>query len=188
VPGGDTFDGQMQRYTFSGIGDGGQGENQKPAFKLGPGATLKNVIIGPPAGDGVHCQGDATVQNVWWEDVGEDALSKKGEGKVVVLGGGAWHAADKVFQLNRAGGFDLIGFYAEDFQRLIRTNGGKNAKNYPYRIKVEDLVVFDGHTVVRSTNSKTEAIVKNADLVNIDDPWQMENGSTIETEDIRIWP
>src|SRR6185437_11152900 len=48
-----TLDGGMKRYCC--IGDGGQSESQDPMFELADGATLKNVILGSPAGDGVHC-------------------------------------------------------------------------------------------------------------------------------------
>ncbi len=66
VPEGQTFDGSGQTYVAnpSTLGDGGQGENQKPIFKLEKNATLKNVIIGAPGADGVHCYGNATISNV----------------------------------------------------------------------------------------------------------------------------
>jgi pectate lyase len=73
IPVSGTFDGGMKRYCC--IGDGGQSESQDPVFELAPGATIKNVIIGAPAGDGIHCLGNCTIQNVWWEDVGEDAAT-----------------------------------------------------------------------------------------------------------------
>lgn len=68
-----TFDGGMRRYCC--IGDGGQGESQDPVFTLAAGATIQNVILGAPAGDGIHCEGNCTIRNVWWEDVGEDAAT-----------------------------------------------------------------------------------------------------------------
>ena len=66
----------MKRYCC--IGDGGQSESQDPMFELANGATLQNVILGSPAGDGVHCEGTCTLRNVWWNDVGEDAATFKG--------------------------------------------------------------------------------------------------------------
>ncbi len=71
-----SFDGGLKRYY--GIGDGGQSESQDPMFTVADGGTIKNVIIGSPAGDGIHCLGTCTIQNVWWEDVGEDAATQKG--------------------------------------------------------------------------------------------------------------
>jgi len=57
---------------------------------------LKNAIIGKDQIEGVHCEGACTVQNVWWTDVCEDALSFKGNGNGNVIGGGAQGADDKV--------------------------------------------------------------------------------------------
>jgi hypothetical protein len=72
------YDGGLTRFIAgSNLGDGGQGEDQKPIFDLSDGAHLKNVIIGTPAADGIHCLGSCTLENVWWEDVGEDAATFK---------------------------------------------------------------------------------------------------------------
>jgi hypothetical protein len=68
-----TFDGHLARYY--GLGDGGTSEHQQPIFVVENGGTVKNVIIGDPAGDGIHCLGSCTLENVWWEDVGEDAAT-----------------------------------------------------------------------------------------------------------------
>jgi hypothetical protein len=117
------LDGGMKRYY--GIGDGGQGESQDPMFKLADGAVLENVIIGAPAGDGVHCSGSCTLKNVWWEDVGEDAATFKGgsSAEYLVDGGGARSASDKVFQHNGGGTLTVRNFQAEDFGKLYRSCG-----------------------------------------------------------------
>src|SRR3954467_6257427 len=47
-----TFDGGMKTYCC--IGDGPQSESQDPMFEIANGGTLQNVILGSPAGDGVH--------------------------------------------------------------------------------------------------------------------------------------
>lgn len=45
-------------------------------FLLRKGATLKNAIIGKNQGEGVYCiGGGCTIENVWFEDVCEDAIS-----------------------------------------------------------------------------------------------------------------
>jgi hypothetical protein len=117
------LDGGMKRY--HGIGDGGQSESQDPMFKLADGAVLQNVIIGAPAGDGVHCSGSCTLKNVWWEDVGEDAATFKGgaSAKYTVDGGGARSASDKVFQHNGGGTLTIRNFQVEDFGKLYRSCG-----------------------------------------------------------------
>lgn len=116
-----SLDGGLKRYY--GIGDGGQGESQDPMFRLAPGATLRNVIIGSPAGDGVHCDGDCTLINVWWEDVGEDAATFKGGTTYLVQGGGARSASDKVFQHNGPGTVTIRDFQADTVGKLYRACG-----------------------------------------------------------------
>ncbi|NJQ00851.1 pectate lyase [Streptomyces zingiberis] len=122
-----TYDGKLQRFYGSGsLGSGGQDEGQKPLFNLADGATLKNVVLGAPAADGVHCAGSCTLQNVWWEDVGEDAATFKGKSssaRYTVSGGGARKASDKVFQFNGAGTLTVTGFQVSDFGKLVRSCG-----------------------------------------------------------------
>jgi len=118
-----SLDGGNKRYY--GIGDGGQGESQDPMFKLAGGATLSNVIIGAPAGDGVHCDGSCTLRNVWWLDVGEDAATFRGSGSPTFLvdGGGAKSASDKVFQHNGGGTLTIQNFQVQNFGKLYRSCG-----------------------------------------------------------------
>jgi pectate lyase C len=190
VPSGETFDGENERFQFSGIGDGGQGEGQRPAFILNRGCTLRNVIIDPPAGDGVHCWpggGEITLENVWWRDVGEDGLTAKNNGKITVIGGGARRAADKVFQLNAKGGFYLYDFYAEDCVRLVRTNGGKNAKDLAYKVSIKRLLTYDVDTILKMSNPKARGRVFDCDFVRSRRALDAQDGSRIESRRIRYW-
>lgn len=143
-----TFDGGLKRYCC--IGDGGQSESQDPVFQLAPGATLKNVIIGAPAGDGVHCDGDCTLINVWWEDVGEDAATFKGGSNYYVIGGGARSASDKVFQHNGPGTVHITGFLAEDIGKLYRACG--NCSTHYTRHVVIDNVRVSSAKVIAGIN------------------------------------
>jgi hypothetical protein len=70
---------------LSTAGDGSQDEGQDPIFESADGAVPKNVIIGVPGADGVHCKHSCMLRNMWWLDVGEDAAGVKGrfvEGRV----------------------------------------------------------------------------------------------------------
>ncbi|MEU6258215.1 pectate lyase [Streptomyces sp. NPDC047043] len=122
-----TYDGKLKKFYGSGeLGTDDQSEDQGPIFELADGATLKNVIIGTPAADGVHCKGSCTLQNVWWLDVGEDAASFKGKSSSAtyrVIGGGAKNADDKVLQFNGAGKLTVTGFQVENFGKLVRSCG-----------------------------------------------------------------
>ncbi|WP_420711945.1 pectate lyase [Streptomyces sp. MMG1533] len=122
-----SYDGGLQRFYGSGaLGGAGQDEDQDPVFELADGAVLKNVVLGAPAADGVHCLGSCTLQNVWWQDVGEDAATFKGtspSATYLVVGGGARKADDKVFQHNGAGTLTIKNFQVSEFGKLYRSCG-----------------------------------------------------------------
>ncbi|GMF11029.1 unnamed protein product [Phytophthora lilii] len=129
IKAGEVFDGKMQTFERSDIKCEGQKESgaSTAVFKLEAGATLKNAIIGKNQMEGVHCdKHDCIIDNVWWDDVCEDALSIKGgtaSSVSTVTGGGARSADDKVIQHNGVGTVKIDGFYAEDFGKLYRSCG-----------------------------------------------------------------
>ncbi|KYG10662.1 pectate lyase [Sorangium cellulosum] len=127
---GETFDGGGKRFIADRdkLGDGSQKEGQKPVFKLEDGAKLKNVVLGAPAADGIHTYGNVTLENIVWEDIGEDALTVKESGTVVINGGSAKNGEDKVFQINAASTFRVSNFKAENAGKFIRQNGGTTFK------------------------------------------------------------
>jgi hypothetical protein len=151
VPSG-TYDGGMKRFYGTGnLGSGGQNENQDPIFQLADGATLKNVVLGAPAADGVHCLGTCTLTNVWWEDVGEDAATFKGTSSsqtMTINGGGARKASDKVFQHNGPGTMYIRDFQVDDFGKLYRSCGNCK-KQYQRNVVLENITAFSpGKTLV----------------------------------------
>ncbi|MET8848945.1 pectate lyase [Amycolatopsis sp. NPDC004625] len=137
-----TYDGGLKRFYGTGdLGTGGQSEDQSPIFELSNGTTLKNVVLGSPAADGVHCLGTCTLLNVWWEDVGEDAATFKGTSAsqtMTIDGGGARKASDKVFQHNGPGTMYIRNFQVNDFGKLYRSCG--NCKTQYKRNVVVDNV------------------------------------------------
>ncbi|RKN39638.1 pectate lyase [Micromonospora endolithica] len=135
-----TFDGGLKRYY--GIGDGGQSESQDPMFVLAAGATLRNVVIGAPAGDGVHCEGNCTLVNVWWEDVGEDAATFRGGSAYTVDGGGARSASDKVFQHNGSGTVTIRNFRVENAGKLYRACGNCST-SYQRHVVLDNITARD---------------------------------------------
>lgn len=163
VKAGETFDGGGKLFQAgAALGDGGQSENQKPVFILEPGATLQNVQVA--GGDGVHTRGDATLKDVWWKDVGEDAMTMKGPGNVKVSGGGAYQATDKIFQINAPGSLSIDGFTADGFGKAVRTNGGKD---FPITIDIKNSVFRNGDEAVVRTDA-SQAKIRLADDVVVE--------------------
>ena len=143
--------GMKRLYGTGDLGSGSQDEDQGPILELADGAVLKNVILGAPAADGVHCKGSCTLQNVWWEDVGEDAATFKGKssGSVyTVSGGGAKEASDKVFQFNGAGTLNVSNFSVKNFGTFVRSCGNCSTQ-YKRDIIVNDVdVTVPGKSLV----------------------------------------
>ncbi len=108
VKAGQVFDGGWRRYdrgsgACSGQAEGGDAD---AVFLLRKGATLRNVIIGKNQAEGVHCDGPCTLEFVWFEDVCEDAITVKNDASgdhSWIIGGGAYHASDKIVQHNGCG-------------------------------------------------------------------------------------
>ncbi|MET9382355.1 pectate lyase [Streptomyces sp. NPDC002928] len=139
-----TYDGKLKKFYGAGsLGTDSQDEDQGPIFELADGAVLKNVVIGTPAADGVHCKGSCTLQNVWWLDVGEDAASFKGTSSSAVykvIGGGAKNASDKVLQFNGAGKLTVTGFQVQNSGKLVRSCGNCKTQ-YKRTIVLSDIDV-----------------------------------------------
>ncbi|EMD64074.1 hypothetical protein GGP41_006528 [Bipolaris sorokiniana] len=139
-----TFDGGMKTYG-RGVSCTGQAEggDKDAVFIIKNGGTLKNAIIGKDQIEGVHCEGSCTIENVWWVDVCEDALTIKGDGSAMVKGGGAQAASDKVVQHNGKGTVTIDGFTVMDFGKLYRACG--NCKNSVTRsVVVKNVKAYNG--------------------------------------------
>ncbi|KAG6620773.1 pectate lyase [Phytophthora cinnamomi] len=146
----------MQTFERSDISCEGQTESgaSTAVFKLEPGATLKNVIIGKNQMEGVHCdKHDCTIENVWWDDVCEDALSIKGgtaSSVSNVIGGGARYADDKVIQHNGYGTVKIDGFYGEDISKLYRSCGTCGDKQR--KVSVSNVYVVNPTNAIVTVN------------------------------------
>ncbi|KAE9291757.1 hypothetical protein PF008_g25251 [Phytophthora fragariae] len=147
----------------------GEGQSESDAstavFKMEPGSTLKNVIIGKNQMEGVHCdKHDCTIENVWWDDVCEDALSVKGgtpTSVTTVTGGGARSADDKVIQHNGFGTVKIDGFYGEDISKLYRSCGTCGDKQRKVSVTNVYIVNPDNAVVTVNKNWKDEATLSN---------------------------
>ncbi|QEV21215.1 pectate lyase [Streptomyces alboniger] len=96
-----------------------------------------------------------TLQNVWWEDVGEDAATFKGTSPgstYAVQGGGARKADDKVFQFNGAGKLVVNKFQVSDFGKLVRTCGNCS-KQYQRDVIINDTDISAPGTSIVGINT-----------------------------------
>ena len=125
VNAGQVYDGACKifRANPDTLGAGNQDEGQLPVFRVNDGGTLKNVVIGASAADGVHLYGDVTLENIHWLDIGEDAMTVKESGTVHLNCGSAAHGEDKIFQVNAASEIFISNFTATDGGKFMRQNG-----------------------------------------------------------------
>ena len=166
VPAGQVFDGGNRRYNLSG---GSQSEGQPPVFNVMEGGSVRNVIIGPLAADGIHCLGNCTLDHVWWEDTGEDAATALGPaGTVMTVNcGAAFNGADKTFQFNGHGELHISNFYVANSGKLVRSCGDCTANSGPRRIFVNNVITRDVPTVVGlNSNFGDVAVIRNVTLNN----------------------
>jgi len=166
IPAGTVFDGQNKVYNLSG---GSQSEGQPAVFDVQDGATLKNVIIGPLAADGIHCLGNCTLDHVWWQDIGEDAATALGPAGTVmnVTCGAAYNGSDKTFQFNGRGELRISNFYAANAGKLVRSCGDCTGNGGPRRIFVSNVITHDVPTIVGiNSNFGDVATIRNLTLNN----------------------
>ncbi|KYF93779.1 hypothetical protein BE17_07165 [Sorangium cellulosum] len=106
---------------------GEQAESQRPFFLLAPGASVKNVTIAYPGCEGIHMMGDNALENITWEDVGEDAASVRSYfpgGAITIKDSKGYKAADKMFQFNAPCDVRIENFTGAEMGKLLRQNGG----------------------------------------------------------------
>lgn len=124
IAAGATYDGGGNTIKAVGMGDGGQSESQKAFFQLSSGSTLKNCVLSAPGVDGVHYYGNGTVNNVKWQDVGEDAITIKAGGTCTLSSSSGTSAYDKFGQCNAAATWTMSAVRETTCGKIIRQNGG----------------------------------------------------------------
>ncbi|KAL2192849.1 polysaccharide lyase family 3 protein [Corynascus similis CBS 632.67] len=147
VGAGQSYDGQMKNFDRSPrvCADQDETGEDDAMFVLEDGATLSNVIIGPNQAEGVHCKGTCTLVNVWFEDVCEDAITlKQSDGTSKIIGGGAFHADDKVVQFNGFGTVQIQDFYVSDYGKVVRSCGNCDNNGGARHVVIDGVVAVDG--------------------------------------------
>ncbi|KFZ14494.1 hypothetical protein V501_03193 [Pseudogymnoascus sp. VKM F-4519 (FW-2642)] len=108
-------------------------------FILADGATLSNAIIGTNQLEGVHCKGACKLINVWFRDVCEDAISLLGKGDVLIQGGGAQNAGDKVIQHNGRGTVTIKDYTVVNAGKLYRGCGNCSNNGGPRNVIIQNI-------------------------------------------------
>ncbi|KAL2132008.1 hypothetical protein VTI74DRAFT_4314 [Chaetomium olivicolor] len=152
---GQKFDGKMLQWdrSPSTCKQQSEGGDKDAVFILEDGATLSNVIIGPNNGEGIHCKGTCTLNNVWWTDVCEDAATfLQKSGTSYVNGGGARGASDKVLQHNGGGTVAVKNFLASNIGKLYRSCGNCKTQ-YQRHSTFTNVRITDKSSVLAGVNA-----------------------------------
>jgi pectate lyase C len=163
VGAGETYDGQCRVHNVT-FGDGSQDENQDPVIRVEDGGTVRNVIIGNNGADGIHTYGDVLVENVTWQNVGEDALTIKDDGNVTVRNIEGYDAEDKFFQVNAPSTLNVDNCIIDNAGKALRQNGGTTFEiNVTFnRCRIVDM----NEGVFRTDSNSSTAHISNSELRN----------------------
>ncbi|CRK11507.1 hypothetical protein BN1723_009378 [Verticillium longisporum] len=109
---------------------------------------------------------DRVQENVWWDDVCEDAATFKGAGPRYVRGGGAREASDKVFQHNGEGWLHIDGFYANKYGKFYRSCGNCS-QQFQRHVNITNFVGIQGTVVGVNQNYGDTAELSNYCLAKV---------------------
>ena len=135
-------------------------------FEVADGGSVKNVIFGTKVGDGIHCLGSCTIENVWFPYICDDAITMLGgSGKTATIKNSGFKGArDKVIQHNGDGStvtMDTI--YVETAGKLYRSCGegsGCGSSSAKRTVNASNIYAIGvGQVIGVSTNDK--ATLKN---------------------------
>ena len=158
-----TYDGGCRRFNAgSGLGDGGQSEGQDPVFRVENGATLRNIVIGNNGADGIHTYNGAVLDNIYWMNVGEDAMTIKSSGTTTVRNIEGYDAEDKFFQINAASTLNVSNCIIHRAGKVLRQNGGTT---FRINVTIDRCDINDmGEGVFRTDSSSSTARLTNSRL------------------------
>ena len=158
---GGVYDGGCRTFNpTSAVGDGSQAEGQDPVFRLENGATLRNVIIGQNGADGIHIYNGGTVENIRWTNVGEDALTVKSQGDVVIRNVEGFNGSDKFLQVNAPTNMTVSNCIVDNMGKFVRQNGGTT---FPMTINVNNCDISNmSEGIFRSDSSSSTARITNS--------------------------
>nr|CDP27896.1 Putative Polysaccharide Lyase Family 3 [Podospora anserina S mat+] len=175
VKAGQVYDGGWRKFDRNPSSCNGQSEGgeKDTAFVVERGGTLRNVIIGKTVGEGVYCKGGGcNLEFIWFEDVCEDAISIKDDrpGDVTnIIGGGAYHASDKVIQHNGCGRVNVSVLRSTPHGTSNSNILGRSSTSMPRTTKCAREVYVEGVTARKGGEvvGITKANGDKATLVNV---------------------
>jgi hypothetical protein len=141
-----TYDGKMALHEGN-LNDCTTGDQSSttPIMEVADGGTVKNVIFGSHIGDGIHCDGTCTLDNVWFPFICDDAVTMLGgSGKTMTLtNSGFKNARDKTIQHNGDGSMVVIdNVFANVAGKLYRSCGQGCSSSAKRTAKISNVIAI----------------------------------------------
>jgi hypothetical protein len=140
--------GALHEGNLNDCSTGDQGSTT-PIFEVADGGSVKNVIFGKNIGDGIHCLGSCTIDNVWFPYICDDAITINKDGTAskasTISNSGFKGARDKTIQHNGGSStLNISNVYAEVAGKLYRScgSGGGCTTSATHTVNISNVVAI----------------------------------------------
>jgi len=127
----------------------GDQSSTKPIIEVADGGSVKNVIFGKNIGDGIHCLGSCTIDNVWYPYICDDAITINKDGTAskasTISNSGFKGARDKIIQHNGGDStLTITNVYAEVGGKLYRScgSGGGCTTSAKHTVTISNVIAI----------------------------------------------
>lgn len=154
-----TYDGKMALHNGN-LNDCTTGDQSstKAIIEIADGGTVKNIVFGADIGDGIHCLGSCTIDNVWFPYICDDAITMLGgSGKTATItNSGFKNARDKTIQHNGDGSTVVLdNIYVDTAGKLYRSCGQGCSSSAKRMANISNVVAIGASQIAGvSTNDK----------------------------------
>ena len=127
----------------------GDQSSTKAIIEVADGGSVKNVIFGKNIGDGIHCLGSCTIDNVWYPYICDDAITINKDGTAskasTISNSGFKGARDKIIQHNGGDStLNITNVYAEVGGKLYRScgSGGGCTTSAKHTVNISNVIAI----------------------------------------------
>jgi hypothetical protein len=134
-------------------------------IEVADGGSVKNIVFGKNVGDGIHCLGSCTIDNVWFPYICDDAITINKDGTAskasTISNSGFKGARDKIIQHNGGDStLNISNVYAEVGGKLYRScgKGGGCTAGSKHTVNVSNVVAIGIMQVVGVNTTDTATL------------------------------
>jgi hypothetical protein len=127
----------------------GDQDSSKAILEVANGGSVKNVIFGKNIGDGIHCLGSCTIENVWFPYICDDAITinreSQASGTSTIKNSGFKYARDKTIQHNGGDStLNIDSVYVETAGKLYRScgEGGGCTSSAKHTVNISNVIAI----------------------------------------------